>query len=565
MASKTITVSTAKELTAALKTAKGGETILLEDGDYGNVFLSRLYQKSLGDYSSPVTIKAINPQGATFSSLEMRYARNVTIDGIEVEGTMKVWMSASDISITNTKAGYFYLRDIDGLSLTNSEAGGGQFGVLLYSVKNFDVSHNYFHEVTEDVVRLVGNSHDGTFTNNILWDTIAAKPTHADLLQMFEMDGHTPHDIVIKNNLFYDDPDTGVNMAQGLFLIEPGTDGYRNLLIEENLFSTNHNNTIYVKGGVENINILHNTLLGDQWDVEGLIRLASTGLGNAGVTVEGNIARGVRDETGDATAHDNYLYGTGASWVVKGDPDALFNDPDAVDWSAFIPVPGSAIDLSKGIGAAEFIKQLQAGTVTLGIQAGAAEAPPVVESPAEESLAPAATLAYNYMGKTVFSGAWGGIVTQANDPALHIDQGTILIDFNADTFGWRRGLFSLDAKGTDNGFSAWIEEGVLKVTFEDDDSVQTVTSTAVKTHTDHALQISFGSGEGHVWLDGELLGSVATDMDWTGNREQIVIGGQNAQSESGSASARQYAFDGDITHLEIYDHALTPEQYGLLA
>lgn len=562
MATDTITVSTQKELLAALKTAQGGETILLEDGDYGSVFLSRLYQKSLGTYDSPVTIKSINPQGATFSSIEMRYAQNVNIDGIEVEGTLKVWMKASDIEITNTKAEYLYMRDIDGLSLTNSEAGGGRFGLLMYSVKNFDVSHNYFHEVTEDVVRIVGDTSKGTFANNILWDTIAAKPTHADLLQMFEMDDKTPHDIVIRNNLFYDDPDTGINNAQGLFLIEPGSKGYRNITVDENLFSTNHNNTIYVKGGVEGIDITHNTLLGDQWDVEGLIRLAYSSLGNGGVTVEGNFARGVRDETGDVTVGDNHLYGSGASWVVKSDPDSFFNDPDAADWTAFLPVKDSEIDLPTGMGAAAFLKKLLAGTASLGLQ----DVPAALALGATPGT-PAAEVepVYSYAGKTSFSGAWSGIVTQENDPALHIDQGTILIDFNADTFGWRRGLFSLDAAGTDNGFSAWIQEGVLKVTFEDDDSVQTVSSSALDIHTDHSLQITFGDGVGHVWLDGNRLGSVKTDMDWTGNDEQIVIGGQNAESAAGTVSGRQYAFDGDITDIQIYDHAMTPTEYGLLA
>ena len=106
---------------------------------------------------------------------------------------------------------------------------------------------------------------------------------------------------------------------------------------------------------------------------------------------------------------------------------------------------------------------------------------------------------------------------------------------------------------------------MLKVTFEDDDSVQTVSSSALDLHTDHSLQITFGDGVGHVWLDGNRLGSVKTDMDWSGNDEQIVIGGQNAESAAGTVSGRQYAFDGDITDIQIYDHAMTPTEYGLLA
>lgn len=63
----TITVSTTAQLTVALANAKGGETILLQGGQYGSLALNG-YGAGSYDYLSNVTIRSVDPANpAVFS------------------------------------------------------------------------------------------------------------------------------------------------------------------------------------------------------------------------------------------------------------------------------------------------------------------------------------------------------------------------------------------------------------------------------------------------------------------------------------------------------------------
>ena len=78
----TITVSTAAELGDALAKATGGETILLEGGDYGLLRMGN-YSPIAGKYASTVTIGAADPGNPpSFSKLFLSGVENVTLDGV---------------------------------------------------------------------------------------------------------------------------------------------------------------------------------------------------------------------------------------------------------------------------------------------------------------------------------------------------------------------------------------------------------------------------------------------------------------------------------------------------
>ena len=59
-----INVSDKAGLVSALRVASGGDSIVLADGDYGDVVLSGRYTgKNLGSYDAPVTISSAHPGG----------------------------------------------------------------------------------------------------------------------------------------------------------------------------------------------------------------------------------------------------------------------------------------------------------------------------------------------------------------------------------------------------------------------------------------------------------------------------------------------------------------------
>lgn len=102
MTSRFISVANRAALMAALNAARGGETIILADGNYGNATFSRL------NFEQPVTIK-----GGTFSSIAFSQSSGITLDDTTVNFTpsltstknsqaIRVWASR-DITITDAQ------------------------------------------------------------------------------------------------------------------------------------------------------------------------------------------------------------------------------------------------------------------------------------------------------------------------------------------------------------------------------------------------------------------------------------------------------------------------------
>lgn len=576
----TITVTSQAELVAALKTAQGGDTILLADGHYGDIDLKN-------DYTSTVTIKAENPLGAQFTRLGLVGATNITIDGLQLETGLAVKDGSKDIGVLNCDIdGNFYTRNVNGLTVDGVDVSGGRWGLLLNSVQNFSITNSFIHEVTEDLMRITGNSYNGVIENNIIGDTKAPKPLHPDVIQVFHANGYVPHDITIRGNLLYDLPDEGMVAAQGIFLGDAGrgegNQGFENFIIEGNLISTAAKNTIFVNSGKDTVVIENNTLMPRGGG--GNIRLVGKDWDDGGPVIEGNIVNTIILET-KAIDHpgNNYVYGKHGS---GDDVATLFAGVDPSQWESYLPVAGSAIDFGSGYGAAERLLALlkefaaieESGTANddqtpLPVDDAPALEPDTTDDTDTDTLPDQAetpavvvkpTIVYDHDKVVQLRGQYGHYVEVGHQDAMAIDEGSISLTFNADVTGWKRALISKDSSGTGDAISAWIDNGTLIVRFQDGENTVSFTKEGIKTHTDYDLLITFDEEKVAVWLDDTLLGEAAMDVDMSNSSDSLLIGAFNGKSSIGTTNNVQYFFDGTITDVMIYDTALTPAELAAL-
>ena len=566
-----IAVSNRTELQKALGAVSGGDTIVLKDGDYGTINIST-------KYASAVTIKAENPLGASFDDIIMKNSANVSFDGIQVDMFAGYW--AAGISLTNSEVdGQVYMREVDRLNLDGNDIDGGFHAVLLNGVRDFSVTDNKIHTAQEDLMRITGNSYNGLVEGNYFFDTHpedyrdeGGQYNHSDFLQMFAVNGQTPHDITIRRNLMFDDRDTGDKTVtpQGIFISDPARGGYANLLIEENLIAVNSINSITINGGEENVVVQNNTLI----PLNGggaIIRLANTaGLDNSGTTVTGNVMKLLYDQSGSSIIGDNYIYGRDA------DISALFQG-NGSDWSDFIPVVGSVLD-GLEMGAVGFINDLLEGLVPGDVDEAEK---PTIEVPTEDSSddegsdggedtsnddsdlgsgpsvgpeapAPTEKVVFSHDGPIEIRYAID-VVELAPTEELAIESGTISLSFNADRVDGWSGILSKDAWGYEGGgnhFTIYVVNGELKVRFQDGANELIMTADNIRAHQTYDVEVAFGDGEVSAWLNGRLIGSADFDMNWTANSEYLQLGALGWSTETGKAGFKGL-FDGTISDVEI--------------
>lgn len=534
-------VGSPEELISALKSARGGETILLEDGDYGSLKLDSRYAATLKEYSETVTIAALNPGEVTFSRLDIQGASNLKIQGVDVNGVTLVRYNCENVTFENCNLQETHTRAVDGLTFTQNDLGGGRYGLVLQNVTNAVVQNNLLHEAGEDVMRVIGKSSDILIENNYFYDAVSpSRSVHADLLQIYGGSGTSPQDITIRGNLFYDDPSTGKAMAQGIFLCDAQGEGFKNILIEQNLIWVGHFNTVYVQAGEENVDIIDNSLIAQKMNSGAQIRVAyKSAWSNEGVYVDGNIVRNVLNERGEATLGDNHLFGVGLYRYALNDQTDIYQSPAFKGWESFLPVAGSAIDFGSNYGAQERLAALLAGQ---NDDFGAIR------------MAFGAEVTKNYAGN---GSSW---TSYAHDAALELDAATVSLDFNAKVTSGNRGIFSKDSAGLSDGLSVWISDGSLKIRFEDDSGIQTLSRDGITAGEDYSLTVSFGQGHGDAWLDGQYLGRVDTDMDWTDNTDRLTTGAINSLSSANTANRPQFFSVGSVSDVRIYDAALSNAQ-----
>ncbi|OWJ84017.1 hypothetical protein CDV52_08985 [Haematobacter missouriensis] len=538
-------VTSRSELLSALKAVQGGDTILLADGDYGSLVLDSKYLKNIGIYDIPVAIRALNPGEASFGNIDLKYVQNLDFDGLEVRGTLKAWYNSSDIGIRNSEVTSVHLRNATDVELINNDIGSDQMGIVVLNSSNVKVQNNYIHGVYEDMMRVVGNSGNVLIENNYFYDPVPGRGKHSDNIQMWSEGGKTPHDITIRGNIFYDDPETGATSSQGIFMASPSASGYKNILIEQNLMSVEQPNTIFINSGRngENVVIQNNSLVTGKGELGAKIQL--TGNASHAVTVDGNVAVGYRDVSGSATLGDNHFFGTGAWYYASQDQTNIYQDPDTTSWKGFLPVAGSAIDFGSSYGAQERLKELLAG---------------VENDFGATRLVTEAAGAQSFRG---ISSSWAELAAFGDD-RLALSEGTISLTFEASTVdnkNWyhQRAIIAKDATGLGDGFSAVIDDGTLVIRFEDDTGVQTISHAGLQAGTAYDLTVSFEDGLGRAWLDGNLIGSVETHMDWSDNAAALIVGADNGSTEMDGSRLRSF-FSGTISNVRIYDEGMTHKE-----
>ncbi|UMA63305.1 right-handed parallel beta-helix repeat-containing protein [Roseivivax marinus] len=346
------TVNGPSSLQRALGQALGGETFELAPGEYGSLVLD-------AGFTQAVTLQSAERHGARFADVLIGGGR-VTLNGLRIDGSFRV-EQARGIELWNS----LLTAQAEFVRSEEIVARGNDMRTLsIESSTDFTLDGNLIHRTDHDLLRVMGPSATGRITNNVLWDMIPrhfadGSYTHADAIQFFGRETGTPHDIVIRGNLIYDDSRTGDGgnlWGQGIFLSDAGADGYRDFVIEENLIAVGSPNSIFFKDatGGRNIRIANNTIRPWPDGDGGWIRLIGD---SRGVTVERNVAAGIESE-GGADLAGNFLFSKAVS--ARTHPLQLFaGSGDGATWQDFLPRAGSPIDLSYGLGATTRLHALQ--------------------------------------------------------------------------------------------------------------------------------------------------------------------------------------------------------------
>ena len=321
-----IHVSNADELWAALSDATGGETILLEAGDYGDLALN-FNKEAFVKFQSEVTIRSADlADPAAFASLHLRGVENLSFDSIlfdyNAEFGSPEWEKPYQIDESN------------GISITNSifdgdlasgvdeyaDGFGSGFGLVVSRSVDVSVSGNEFHNWTraatfgsvEDLVVFGNEVHDiradgfdfadvdrVLIENNYLHDFRRADgdPYHSDMIQFWTNGTTTPTtDVTIRGNIL---DSGGGPFTQSIFMrndqVDQGLAGaelfFQNILIEHNVIRNAQAHGIHV-GESNGLTIQHNTILHnpDSGD-NGLVNVPTISVADAslGVVVANNI------------------------------------------------------------------------------------------------------------------------------------------------------------------------------------------------------------------------------------------------------------------------------------
>jgi hypothetical protein len=281
----TFNVSNATELKSAIASAVGGDRIVLADANYGKVYITNRA------YSSTVSIEAANPgSSAHLDGLIVSGSKNLNIVGLDIGRALNAgeptYTQLSSVSnSTNIKLDGVHVHGSvdgnpanDGVGLTVTNVAGFSIsdsrfedlyrGIVLQKSSNATIQNNEITMIRSDGIISTANdglailgNHIGEFRPNL--------GDHADAIQFWntgQTKGQT--NITIKDNVIFQTYFSGVEGTgiQGIFMSDPLTYGYKNVLIENNvLYSNDAYNGIYVNGAT-GVQVLDNTVLSKSSD-----------------------------------------------------------------------------------------------------------------------------------------------------------------------------------------------------------------------------------------------------------------------------------------------------------
>ena len=376
MATQTITVRNATELNQALSNATGGETILLEAGDYGRLNLTG------AQYASNVSIKSADPNAmASFSEAYVKGSANITFDTVVFDYNYSSGESkfASKFRVENSSNVTFKdsIFDGDAASGTGTAADGlgtgkglvvkgstnvdiidSEFhswwaGLTVNTSTDLHIAGNNIHNIRSDGMKL-GNLQKVLVENNYIHDFNgdASLKDHRDMIQIQRSSGIGVQDLTIRNNVFdMGSGDWTQTIWAGHDRADPNdpTNWHQNVLIENNLIYNAHTHGISVNL-TDGLTITNNTLIAvDRAQTGGItIPKISVSSGSKDVVIEQNVTTAVVGENGQAdwsVQNNAIIQNTNPS--APGYYDSLFTyyaTTQADGYNQYGVISGSTID-----------------------------------------------------------------------------------------------------------------------------------------------------------------------------------------------------------------------------
>jgi hypothetical protein len=375
------TVGTAAELKTALGKVAAGETILLRDGNYGDLVIGKAWP----DY---IDLVAQNKHKAVFGAVSAAGAVRgyVRFDGIRAT-SYDLRTGAHHFELLNSLVtSNLYFKDVSDIVVRNtavrSDITDALHSVRANNIKRAVFEHNLFTGAQEDLMAVTGSSEDVRIVKNSFYNTKPKQTygpipvlvdgvqrkceyNHSDALQFFGSNGVSPSKVLIEGNLFFDDPsdnerrlgcaENDVTITpQGIFLSDPNSIGYDQITIRANVFYLCSANTIYINGA-KNVLVENNTLIGCGNGGGGIRVVEKAGKSNAGLVLRNNLARSISVEG------TTYKLPDGANTIYQGlDAPKLFSfDGMAATWGSFLP---RSTDFPETVGATTELRKIQAGT-----------------------------------------------------------------------------------------------------------------------------------------------------------------------------------------------------------
>lgn len=388
------TVSDLNSLEAAIAQAAGGDTILLRGGDYGKLDLVDGRQGVDIRFNSEVTIASADPNDpAVFSSISLRGASNMTLDGLVVDydfqpgdninaESIRV-MNSSDITVRNSvldgdvaygtnsaSDGYGYglgvmVRTSQNVTVENNEIYGFFRGIAVKDSDQVSVLNNDLHSMRKDgfnASQVIDLLVEGNHIHDFIGSPTAGD--HRDMIQLWTVGtSEQSQNITIRGNTL----DIGQgDETQSIFfdnqLVQRGQAGlemfFKDVLIEDNVIVNRHLNGVRI-GPSDGLVIRNNTILhSDGAQVDGQdapieIPRIFLGSNSRNVVVEDNITSQITGYNGQSSwSVQNNVIAQDQNPNASGYYDSLFVNSSQIDVNGgFVAIPGGTIE-NLGVGAA---------------------------------------------------------------------------------------------------------------------------------------------------------------------------------------------------------------------
>ncbi|WP_169746353.1 right-handed parallel beta-helix repeat-containing protein [Sphingomonas changbaiensis] len=260
-----IVVRDAASLKAAIAAARGGETILLAPGDYGDVVVAK------HQFAKPLTIQSKdNGDPARFERLEIVSSSNIIVRQVDVGGPLRPGEKDFTAIVRISGADHIRLEKLAVHGSLNGDPEDDGRGAVVVQSQAVTISGSSFRELRVGAVfdkcrsvELSGNSFedmrsDGTdvadswgvrVLGNRFSDFHPRQGDHPDAIQFWMTGkGIGSGDIVIRDNVILQGSGVG---PQGIFVSDARDGKYTGVEISNNLvYSNDHYLGIYVSGAV---------------------------------------------------------------------------------------------------------------------------------------------------------------------------------------------------------------------------------------------------------------------------------------------------------------------------